>query len=78
MVFYFKEKFIDVTDFILSFDIDCGIDELIFDKEKCFNIVENKEKNSLGGNSTKEIMGMDNFGNVHCFDNDYSYTIYVF
>ena len=78
MVFYFKEKFIDVTDFILSFDTDCGIDELIFDKEKCFNIVENKEKNSIDGNSTKEIMGMDNFGNVHCFDNDYSYTIYVF
>lgn len=77
MVFYFKEKFIDVTDFILSFDTDCGIDELIFDKEKCFNIVENKEKNSINGNSL-EIMGMDNFGNVHCFDNDYSYTIYVF
>jgi hypothetical protein len=24
------------------------------------------------------MMGMDNFGNVHCFDNDYSYTIFVF
>ena len=78
MVFYFKEKFIDVTDFILSFDIDCGIDELIFDKEKCFNVVENKEKISVEGKDIKEIMGMDNFGNVHCFDNDYSYTIFVF
>ena len=78
IVFYFKEKFIDVTDFVLSFDVDCGIDELIFDKEKCFNLVENKEKMNLEGNEGKEIMGMDNCGNVHCFDSDYSYTIFVF
>ena len=78
LVFYFKEKYVDVTDFILSFDIDCGIDELIFDKEKCFNLVENMEKNSEDKNYTKEIMGMDNLGNVHCFNNDYSYTIFVF
>ena len=78
IVFYFKEKFLDVTDFILNFDVDCGIDELIFDKEKCFNIVENKEKISSNGKNTKEIMGMDNFGNVHCFNNDYAYTIFVF
>ena len=78
MVFYFKEKFVDVTDFVLSFDIDCGIDELIFDKEKCFNLVENKEKISNDEKERKEIMGMDIFGNVHCFDSDYSYTIFVF
>ena len=62
----------------MNFDVDCGIDELIFDKEKCFNIVENKEKISSNGKNTKEIMGMDNFGNVHCFNNDYAYTIFVF
>ena len=78
MVFYFKEKYVDVTDFILSFDVDCGIDELYFDREKCFNIVENKEKKISDGKYIKEMMGMDNFGNVHCFDNDYSYTIFVF
>ena len=78
MVFYFKEKYVDVTDFILSFDVDCGIDELYFDREKCFNIVENKEKKIGDGKYIKEMMGMDNFGNVHCFDNDYSYTIFVF
>ena len=71
IVFYFKEKFLDVTDFILKFDIDCGIDELYFDKEKYFNIIQNKELKT-------EIVGMDTYGNVHCFDNDYSYTIFVF
>ena len=78
LVFYFKEKYVDVTDIILSFDIDCGIDELIFDKEKCFNTVENNDKSSEETNYTKEIMGMDNLGNVHCFNNDYAYTIFVF
>ena len=78
IVFYFKEKFVDVTDFILTFDSDCGIDELIFDKEKFFNIIENKEKISENGKYAKENIGMDIFGNVHCFDNNYSYTIYVF
>ena len=71
IVFYFKEKFLDVTDFILKFDIDCGIDELYFDKEKYFNIMKNKEIKT-------EVVGMDTYGNVHCFDNDYSYTIFVF
>ena len=71
IVFYFKEKFLDVTDFVLKFDIDCGIDELYFDKEKYFNAIQNKEQKT-------EIVGMDTFGNVHCFDNDYSYTIFVF
>ena len=71
IVFYFKEKFLDVTDFILKFDIDCGIDELYFDKEKYFNIIQNKEIKT-------EVVGMDTYGNVHCFDNDYSYTIFVF
>ena len=71
IVFYFKEKFLDITDFILKFDIDCGIDELFFDKEKYFNIIQNKELKT-------EIIGMDTYGNVHCFDNDYSYTIFVF
>jgi len=71
IVFYFKEKFLDVTDFVLKFDIDCGIDELYFDKEKYFNALQNKEQKT-------EIVGMDTFGNVHCFDNDYSYTIFVF
>ena len=77
IVFYFKEKFLDVTDFILNFDIDCGIEELIFDKEKFFNLIENTEKISENGKCSQEIIGMDNFGNVHCFDNDYSYTIFV-
>jgi hypothetical protein len=78
MIFYFREKYIDVTDFTLDFDEDCGIDELFFDKEKCFNIIENKGKVTSEGKTIKEVIGMDNFGNVHCFDNDYAYTIFVF
>ena len=71
IVFYFKEKFLDVTDIIINFDELKKIKELIFDKEKCFNIIYNSE------NNCNEIIGMDNEGNVHCFNDNYTYTIFV-
>ena len=43
--------------------------EIIFDKEKCFNIIEEKNR--------KEIIGMDNEGNTHCFNDDFNYTIFI-
>ena len=70
-MFYFKEKYLDVTDIIINFDELRNIKELIFDKEKCFNIIYNSE------NNCNEIIGMDNEGNVHCFNDNYTYTIFV-
>ena len=70
MIFYFEEKFLDITDIKINLGENSKIKELNFDKEKCFNIIE--EKNN------KEIIGMDNEGNVHCFNDDYDYTIFVF
>ena len=67
-IFYFREKFLDITDIKLK--DNSNIKELCFDKEKCFNIIEEKNK--------KDIIGMDNEGNVHCFNDDYAYSISVF
>ena len=64
IIFYFKEKFLDIT----GIKVD-NSQEIIFDKEKCFNIIEEKNK--------KEIIGMDNEGNTHCFNDDFNYTIFI-
>ena len=71
LVFYLKEKFFDVTDIKINIDEQFEIKELFFDKEKCFNIIYNNESNY------NEIIGMDNKGNVHCFNENYAYTIVV-
>ena len=69
MIFYLKEKFLDITDIKVITDKNSDIKKLYFDKEKCFNTIED--------NNNKEIIGMDNEGNVHCFNDDYAYTIFV-
>ena len=70
LIFYLKEKFLDVTDMKVIPDKNSDIKKLIFEKEKCFNIIED--------NNNKEIIGMDSEGNVHSFNEDYAYTIFVF
>ena len=72
LVFYLKEKFLDITDIKINLQEQNDINELFFDREKCFNIIYNDE------NNCNEIIGMDNKGNVHCFSDDYNYTIFVF
>ena len=69
MIFYLKEKFLDITDIKVITDKNSDIKKLYFDKEKCFNTIED--------NNNKEIIGMDNEGNVHCLNDDYAYTIFV-
>ena len=71
MIFSLIEKFLDITDIKLNIKEKNNNKELIFDKEKYFNYIEE--------NNEKEIIGMDNEGNVHYFNNeDYAYTIFVF
>ena len=70
-VFYLKEKYLDITDIKINIDEKYDIKELNFDKEKCFNIIYNEE------NNCNEIICMDNKGNVHCFNEEYAYTIFV-
>ena len=72
LVFYLKEKFLDITDIKINLQEQNDINELFFDREKCFNVIYNDE------NNCNEIIGMDNKGNVHCFSDDYNYTIFVF
>ena len=69
LIFYLKEKFLDITDIKVITDKNSDIKKLYFDKEKCFNTIED--------NNNREIIGMDNEGNVHCFNDDYAYTIFV-
>ena len=71
MIFSLKEKLLNITDIKLNIKEKDDNKELIFDKEKYFNYIEE--------NNEKEIIGMDNEGNVHYFNNeDYAYTIFVF
>ena len=78
IVFYFKEKFVDFTNIYMSIESDFGIDEFLFEKEKYFNIIKNKDKKINDKEFVRNIIGMDNFGNVHNFDNEFSYIIYIF
>ena len=71
LIFYLKEKILDVTDIKINSNEQYEMKEFFFDKEKCFNILYNSESNY------NEIIGMDNKGNVHCFNEDYAYTILV-
>ena len=73
IIFYFQEKFLDMTNIKVDLSGDNNIKELIFEKEKCYNVINNEDND----NKYKEIIGMDNEGNVHCFNQDYAYTIFV-
>lgn len=73
IIFYFNEKFLDISDIELKIEEpnDVNINELIFDKEKSFNSI-------IDENNNKEIIGMDKEGRVHCFNDKYNYTIFIF
>ena len=66
MIFYLKEKYLDVTGIKINDNY-----EFFFGKEKCFNTIYNN-------NDNKNIIGMDIDGNIHCFNNDYEYNIFIF
>ena len=71
IIFFLKEKYLDTIDLKIKMNEKYNIKEFIFDKEKCFNYIEE--------NNNEEIIGMDNEGNVHCFNNDdFGYNIFVF
>ena len=71
IIFFLKEKYLDTIKLKIKINEKGNIKEFIFDKEKCFNYIEE--------NNNEEIIGMDNEGNVHCFNNDdFAYNIFVF
>ena len=71
IIFFLKEKYLDTIDLKIKMNEKYNIKEFIFDKEKCFNYIEE--------NNNEEILGMDNEGNIHCFNNDdFGYNIFVF
>ena len=51
------------------------IDKYIFDKDKYFNNFINFEKEGKDGNYLNQFVGIDSFGNIHYFNNDFSYSI---
>ena len=73
MVLDLDEKTIDITDMKIPF-ID-SVGEYFFDKEKFFNLTENEEKKDQDGKNIKELIGMDNAGNVHVFDFNFNYVV---
>ena len=73
MVLDLDEKTIDITDMKIPF-ID-SVGEYLFDKEKFFNQTENEDKKDQDGKNIKELIGMDNAGNVHVFDFNFNYVV---
>ena len=51
------------------------IDKYNFDKDKYFNNFINFEKEGKDGNYLNQFVGIDSFGNIHYFNNDFSYSI---
>ena len=70
MIFCFKKKYLDITDIIIN-----NNNEFIFEKEKFFSnyIYEN-----YNNEKRKDIIGMDSNGNIHFFNCNYEYNIYIF
>ena len=73
MVLDLDEKTLDITDMKVPF-IDV-VGEYLFDKEKYFNQTVNEEKKDKEGKNIKELIGMDNSGNVHLFDYNFNYVV---
>ena len=73
MVLDLDEKTLDVTDMKVPF-ID-SVGDYIFDKEKFFNQTVNEEIKGKDGKNIKQLIGMDNNGNIHLFDYNFNYVV---
>ena len=73
MVLDLDEKTLDITDMKVPF-IDV-VGEYLFDKEKYFNQTHNDDKKDKDGKTIKQLIGMDNSGNVHLFDYNFNYIV---
>ena len=73
MVLDLHEKTLDVTDMKMPF-IDVVL-ENIFDKENFFNQTVNEDKRDQEGKNVKQLIKMDNSGNVHLFEYNFNYIV---
>ena len=76
LVFNFMSKFVEVTNVNIPLIESAG--EYRFDKDKYFNLIE---KNNIDKDDSNEnvsqLVGMDSKGNIHSFDNNFSYIVFL-
>ena len=78
MMFNVNEQYLEITDNKIPFLENVG--EYLFDKDKNYNIIINlnKTENEISNTKEKDIhqfICMDSKGNVHLFDNDFTYIV---
>ena len=75
-MFNVSENILEITDNKIPFLDTVG--EYLFDKDKNYNHIINGDKKDDKSESEKEItqvICMDSQGNVHLFDNDFTYIV---
>ena len=80
MMFNNTEKYLEITDNKIPFLESVG--EYLFDKDKNYNKMSNfniieKEKDNGNGNEIHQFICMDSKGNIHLFDNDFNYMVFL-
>ena len=76
MIFNFKEKSLDLTNINIPFIEQVG--EYIFNKDKYFYAFIGNDLPQKNGKHLNQLIGMDSFGNIHSFNNDFSYEVIIF
>ena len=76
MIFNFEEKSLDLTNTNVPFIEKVG--KYIFNKDKYFNAFIGNDLPQNNGKSLNQLIGMDSFGNIHSFNNDFNYEIILF
>ena len=80
MMYNNTEKYLEITDNKILFLESVG--EYLFDKDKNYNKMSNfniteKEKDNGNGNEIHQFICMDSKGNIHLFDSDYNYIVFL-
>ena len=74
ILFNVNEKYLEITDNKIPFLDTVG--EYLFDKDKNYNKIMNIDnKRDENGNEINQLVCMDSKGNVHLFDNDFTYIV---
>ena len=71
MKFNYNESKIEYEDI----NIENSDKKYTFDKDKYFNNFINFEKFGKDGNYLNQFVGIDSSGNIHYFNNDFTYSI---
>ena len=73
MIFNYIKRKIEYKD--ISIQSKNKFNKYKFDKDKYFNNFINFEKIGKDGNYLNQFVGIDSVGNIHYFNNDFSYSI---